>query len=483
MFMSKIKLIYSFIFIFLLMSCNVHKNLVDNKPPSIRLPEKFKENIDTLTINTVPSAKIFFTDTTLQALIDGAFNNNFDVKESLQRIEIAKASVRFNRGTGKPDLSANFSLGQRKFGKYTIDGVGNFDTNFSTDIDDKQKIPSPVIPDVYFGLQSSWEIDLWGKLKNYRAAAAARLLAGEEGKNLVKTELVAQVATTYYDLLILDNELDFLQENINLQEKALEIVKVLKQAGEANQLGVDLMQAQLLSSNALKIEVKQEIIQAESKINYLLGRFPQTIARNKVPWATVIPPTLQSGIPSKLLENRPDIRQRAFEIQLNNANLSAAKLAFFPSLNITGGIGFQSFRPLLVLNPASFATNTLSSLVAPLANRRQLISDLMSSEAEQKLSYINYQKSVVNAFMEVYNHLNMIENTNKMYELKNTEVEVLKQSINTSSELFKSGRATYLEVITAQKNALQSQIELINIKKQQYAAVIGLYKSLGGGWK
>lgn len=481
--MLKIKLLYIFFIGFLLMSCNVNKILVDTPHVSSPLPKQFNNNTDTLAINAIPSTQAFFADTTLRALIDSAFNNNFDIQESLQRIAIAGASVRFNKGTGKPDLSANISVGQRKFGKYTIDGVGNFDTNFSNNIDDKQKIPSPIIPDVYLGLQSSWEIDLWGKLKNYRTAAAARLLAGEEGRNLVKSELVAQVASTYYDLLILDNELDFLQENINLQEKALEIVKVLKQAGEANQLGVDLMQAQLLSSNALKIEVKQEIIQAESKINYLLGRFPQTIQRNKVPWATVIPPSLHAGIPSKLLENRPDIRQRELEIRMQNANVSAAKLAFFPSLNITGGIGFQSFRPLLILNPASIASNTFSGLVAPLANRRQLISDLMTADAEKKIAYINYQKSVVNAFMEVYNHLNMIENMNKVYELKNTEVEVLKQSINTSAELFKSGRATYLEVITAQKNALQSQIELINIKKQQYAAVIGLYKSLGGGWK
>lgn len=165
------------------------------------------------------------------------------------------------------------------------------------------------------------------------------------------------------------------------------------------------------------------------------------------------------------------------------ANLFTAKAAFYPSLNLTGGLGFQSFKALLLLNPASLAFNTLGGLTAPLANRRQIIADLMSSKADQKMAYVNYQKVVVNSFTEVYNQLNFIQNTHEMYDLKTEEVDVLKQSFTTSTELFRSGRATYLEVITAQKSTLQAQIELINLKKRQYRGVIGLYKSLGGGWR
>lgn len=308
-------------------------------------------------------------------------------------------------------------------------------------------------------------------------------MASESGKNLVVSELVAQIASAYYELLILDNELDFLEENIVLQERAVELTRVLKQAGQANQLGVDLLNAQLLSSKALKIDVKQEIIDAESKINFLVGRYPQPIARPKVIWANVIPPKLTSGVPSRLLENRPDIKQAEYELLSTNANLFTAKAAFYPSLNITGAVGLQAFKALLFLNPSSFAMNTFGGLTAPLLNRRQIISDLMAAKADQKMAYTNYQKTIVNSFTEVYNQLNLIQNTNDMYDLKTQEVDVLRQSINNSSELFRSGRATYLEVITAQKNALQSQIELINLKKRQYGAVIGLYKSLGGGWK
>jgi len=465
----------------LLGSCKVKQEIPQNRP-MLAMPQKFTKQADSLQVG-LPTARVFFKDSTLISLIDSAISNNFDLQIALQKIEMARAGVRFTQGLGKPDLAGNFAVGQRKFGKYTIDGVGNFDTDFSTNISEKQRIPKPIVPDFYLGVQSSWEIDIWGKLKSQKASAAAKLLSSETGKNLVVSELVAQIASAYYDLQILDNELDFLEENIILQERAVELTRVLKQAGQANQLGVDLLNAQLLSSKAMKIDVKQEIIDAESKINFLVGRYPQPIARPKVVWANVIPPKLTSGVPSRLLENRPDIKQAEYELLATNANLFTAKAAFYPSLNITGAMGLQAFKALVFLNPSSFAMNTFGGLTAPLLNRRQIIADLMTAKADQKMAYTNYQKTIVNSFTEVYNHLNLIQNTNEMYDLKVQEVDVLRQSINNSSELFRSGRATYIEVITAQKNALQSQIELINLKKRQYGAVIGLYKSLGGGWR
>jgi outer membrane protein, multidrug efflux system len=479
--MYKYKIIHFVVMIMLLGACKIKQEIPQNRP-LLAMPKKFINKQDSSAID-LPTIKSFFSDSTLVALIDTAFTNNFDLQMTLQKIEIARAGVRFTQGLGKPDLAANVTIGQRKFGNYTVDGVGNYDTQFSTNTNEKQQIPDPIIPDYYLGVQSSWEIDIWGKLKSQKASAAAKLLASESGKNLVVSELVALIASAYYELLILDNELDFLEENIILQERAVEITRVLKQSGQANQLGVDLLNAQLLSSKALKIEVKQEIVEAESKLNFLVGRYPQPIIRQKVAWAKVIPPKLTVGVPSRLLENRPDIKQAEYELLATNANLFTAKAAFYPSLNLTGGLGLQSFKALLWLNPASFAMNTFGGLTAPLANRRQIIADLMASKADQKMAYINYQKTVVNSFTEVYNQLNLIQNTNDMYDLKVQEVDVLRLSINNSAELFRSGRATYLEVITAQKNALQSQIELINLKKRQYNAIIGLYKSLGGGWR
>lgn len=479
--MSKFNLFFlSFALSVGLSGCKIKQEIPQNRP-LLTLPKQFTTRPDTSVVS-IPTLRAFFADTLLNQLIDEALNNNFDLQMALQRIEMARAGVRLTQGLGRPDLTAVASAGGRKFGRYTIDGVGNYDTKFSNNLDAKQRIPDPFVPDFFVGAVSSWEVDIWNKLSSQKKAATARLLASETGKNLVVTSLVADIASAYYELLILDNELLFLEENIALQQSALDIVRVMKQAGEANQLGVELLNAQLLASSTIKIEVRQEIVELENRINFLVGRFPQPISRTVVPWERVIPLKLATTVPSRLLENRPDIRQAEYELLATNADLFAAKAAFYPSFNISAGLGLQAFNALMLLNPASVAYNALGGLTAPLLNRRQLAADLMASKAQQQMAYIQYQRSVVNGFTEVYNLVKLIENTNEMYTLKAQEVEVLRQSINTSRELFRFGRATYLEVITAQKNALQAQIELINLKKRQFNAVIGLYKSLGGGW-
>lgn len=478
--MSKHKYIYILVCIIFLGGCKIKQNLPQNKP--LAIPQKFS-NKSNPTSTQLASMQDFFADPALIALIDTALKNNFDLQIALQNIELARAGVRFTQGIDMPDLAANVSMGSRKFGNYTIDGVGNYDTKFSTNLDNKQKLPSPHVPDLFVGLQSSWEVDLWGKLKSKKKAAAARFIASEHGRNLVVTSLISEIANAYFQLLIFDNEQKILDDNIRLQQSALDIVTVLKQAGQANQLGVELMSAQLLSSRSLKVEVKQSIIENENKINFLLGRFPQPIERRTVTWENIVPPKLATGVPSALLENRPDIKQAEFDLIAADANIYSAKAAFYPSLNINGTMGLQAFRAAVLFNPGSFAYSVAGGLFAPLLNRRQLIADLMATETEQKIAYTNYKRTIVNSFTEVYNYLNLIENTNEIHELKSKEVDVLKGSIKTSVELFRFGRATYLEVVTAQKNALQAQIELINLRKNQYNAVIGLYRALGGGWR
>jgi outer membrane protein TolC len=193
---------------------------------------------------------------------------------------------------------------------------------------------------------------------------------------------------------------------------------------------------------------------------------------------------INTGVPSRLLSNRADIQQAEMELTAANANVYAAKTAFYPSLNINAFLGLQSFNALLLLEtPSSLAYNTLGGLAAPLLIRRRLKAELMNTKAEKQEAYINYEKSIVNSFMEVYNALNAINNIQVMHDTKQEEVMVLKQSISTSLELFKAGRANYMELILAQKNALLSQIELVQYNKRQHIAMVNLYRALGGGWK
>lgn len=284
--------------------------------------------------------------------------------------------------------------------------------------------------------------------------------------------------------MALDNEDKILIDNIELQQEALDLVLAQKEAGRANELGVEMMKAQLLNSKSIQAEVQQLVLETESKLNFLCGFYPQNIKRDTSYFSQHLRTTLAVGIPSDLIKNRADIRQAEFELKAANADVKSAQAAFYPTLNINAALGLQSFNALLLLEtPASMAYNVLGGLTAPLLNRRKLKADLMSSRAEQKQAYMNYEKTVVNSFKEVYIALNNIKNTKQMYDLKKEEVDILKKSISTSSELFKAGRANYLEIITSQKNTLQAQIELINFYKRQNIAMVDLYKSIGGGWK
>jgi outer membrane protein TolC len=245
-----------------------------------------------------------------------------------------------------------------------------------------------------------------------------------------------------------------------------------------------MTEAQLLNSKTALVGFLQKRVEQESLINFLCGTYPKNVRRTAGLQNSQIKAVLNTGLPSDILVNRPDIRQAEMELLASKADVKAARLAFFPALNINSFVGLQSFNALLLLEaPASLAYNAVGGLTAPLLNRRRLKAELMNAKAEQKSAYVNYEKNVVNGFMEVYNAINDISNTKQMLELKSEEVKILKQSALTSAELFKANRASYYEVILAQKNALQSQLELIAFQKRQNLATINLYRSLGGGWQ
>jgi hydrophobic/amphiphilic exporter-1 (mainly G- bacteria), HAE1 family len=472
---------YSALFLLLTMvSCKVQEPATGKVIENI--PKKFGDVSDTVSAKPQSWRNLFF-DSVLVKLIDTALAHNFDMQIALQRIEMSKAGIQFAKGIRLPEFDASVSVGQRKFGDYTMDGVGNYDTQFSQNLNEKQQIPNP-LPDYYVGIQASWEIDLWGKLKNKKRSAAAKFIASKHGKDLVQTRLIAEIAAAYFELMALDSEVKILEENISLQQNALDVIKAQMEAGKSNQLGVEMTEAQLLNSKTALVGFLQKRVEQESLINFLCGTYPKAVKRTTGIENSQIKAVLNTGIPSDILVNRPDIRQAEMELLASKADVKAARLAFFPALNINSFIGLQSFNALLLLEaPASLAYNAVGGLTAPLLNRRRLKAELMNAKAEQKFAYVNYEKNVVNGFMEVYNAINDIGNTKQMFELKSEEVKILKQSAFTSAELFKANRASYLEVILAQKNALQSQIELVGFQKKQNMATINLYRSLGGGWQ
>lgn len=466
-------------FLLLATGCKLTQPVVQHAP--VRAPQVFEDQDDSIGIANL-KWQALFTDPKLSALIDTALQNNLDLKIAAQRIEMARSGVQFAQGALLPNVGAEISGGGRKFGDYTMDGVGNYDTNFSENLNSDRKLPAPFLPDYFVGLRSSWEIDIWGKLKARKKAAYNRLLATDKARHTIITGLIAQVASEYYRLVALDNELSIIRKNIVLQESAVETIRIQKEGGRANELAVRQFLAQLINTRSLEVETQQKIVAVENGLNMLLGRFPQTISRINLT-DQAFPQQISAGIPVNMLKRRPDVQQAQLELQAFYSEQQSAQLAFLPSLNITALLGFNSFKSNLLFSPASIAYGAAAGLAAPLINRKALKANQKRAEAESQAALYNFNKTVLAGFQEVSTSLKGLENTRKILALKANEVEVLQQGASISKDLFLTGYASYLEVILAQRNVLDAELTLANVTRNQFLALIELYRALGGGWE
>ncbi len=421
----------------------------------------------------------YFGDTLLTSLIDTALARNTNLQIALQRIEQFRAGIRAARGARLPQAGLVVGGDVRKFGLYTMDGAGNI----TTEITPGQIVPIH-LPDMYLGVQASWEADAWGKLKNQRKSALAQYLASSEGANLIRTNLIAEVATLYYQLLALDNELDIIRQTVESQQQAVQVVESLKGAGRENQLAVHQFNAQWLGTQALEKELLQAIAETENQINFLLGRYPQPIGRKREQLFDNTPVVLDAGIPSDLLQNRPDIRQAALQLQATHFDLLSAKAAFLPSFTLTAGYGFQAFNPeFLFRMPASVAYSALGSLVTPLVNRNALKAQFSSARATQLEAMYTYQQTILNGYAEVSNQISLLSNLSQIQQLKKRQAGELQQAIQTANDLYRTGRVSYLDVLIAQQSSLQTRLDLIATSRRQQMASVNLYRALGGGWR
>ena len=421
----------------------------------------------------------FFNDKNLIALIDTAIRNNPEVLMTLQDIEMAHNKVQMRHGALRPSVMAGGGLGVEKVGRYTSQGAGDA----SAEITPGNIVPE-ILTDISGGIRASWEIDVWGKLRAAKSAALTKYLGSFEGRNFVMTNLIAEVANSYYELLAFDNQLDIIRQTIQLQTNQLEVVKVQKEAAVVTELAVKQFEAQILNSQSMEYEILQSIIETENKINFLLGRYPQPIVRDKETLTAQLPNRIKQGIPSQLLKNRPDIRQAELEIIAAKWDVKVAQLEFYPSLSVSGALGLQSFSPRYLYKlPESLASSLIGDMAGPIINKNAIMAEFKTANALQIQAMYEYQKTILNAYFEVTNELARIDNLEKHYEYKAKEVEVQTKSIDIANDLFKSARANYLEVLNTQREALDSKLELVELKKRQFNAVTNVYRALGGGWK
>lgn len=421
----------------------------------------------------------FYQDPYLVALIDTALKNNQDLNMVLQDVEIARNDIRVRKADLLPYVSAGASAGVEKVGRYTSQGAGDA----SADITPGVGVPT-ALQDYTVGVNASWELDIWSKLHNAKKAAIARYLSTVEGKNFVVSNLVAEVANTYYELLAIDNQLEIVRQSIQLQQNALELMKIQKQAAQVTELAVKKFGAEVLNSQSLEYDLLQNQKEKENTINFLLGRYPQEIPRPKSNLLSLTAMNIKAGIPSQLLANRPDVKQAELDLSASKLDVKIAKAEFYPSFDITAGFGLQAFKPsYLTKIPESLLYSLGGDLAGPLINRNAIKAEFLSANDRQVQAAYNYEKTILNAYLEVSNQLSNIQNLEKRFELKSKEVAALNTSIDISNDLFKSARADYLEVLMTQRDALDSKLELIEIKKNQLEATTNIYKELGGGWK
>lgn len=483
--MSKKSLLRKFILIFIftgsLTSCKIGTKAVKS---DYSLPDTFSNNQqkDTANIALLPW-DIFYKDSTLVKYLNAALTHNQDLKIARDQTHLSLAQFKMVKRNFLPAIEAQAGSSVRKFGDYTMDGVGNEDTNKSASLPEGKRLPDPVYKEWFGGLFFNWEADIWGKLSNQRKGELARYLASREFAQGVTTWLVSEVAINYYELIGLDQEKKVLEENLRLQELGLELIKIQKAGGRVNQLAVDQFEAQLLNTRTQIVEVEQNILSTEAKINELLGRFPERIDRQPISVYDAITETFV-GTPSQLITNRPDIRQAEFELTAAHADVNAARAAFYPALRLSGGAGLTAFDlSKLFLMPQSAAYNLAAGVSAPLFQQGQIRALYEASNVRQRIALTNYEKTLLISFHEVYRSVNAFDNLRKQIELKRREVEVLTRAFDNSHDLFNVGYATYLEVITAQRSMLEAELELTRLRKDKLKILAALYRALGGGWK
>lgn len=456
--------------------CKVPAAMEVNENKSV--PVSYNNKQDTTNMAALPY-RSFFTDKNLTDLIDTALQRNQELQITLQEIEIARNDIKFRQQPLLPQVGIRGGAGVEKVGRYTSQGAGDA----TTEIKPGKEMPDP-LGDFAVAAFATWEADIWHKLHNSKKAAVTRYLSTIEGRNFVVTNLVAEIANSYYELLAFDNQLTIVRQNIALQKGALEIVKSQKEAARVTELAVRKFEAEVLKTQSLEFDLLQNIQVAENRINFLLGRFPQAIARDTSNMVNVVPAVVNAGIPSQLLINRPDIKQAELDLAAAKLDVKIARAEFFPSLGLSAAVGLNAFSPAYLFRlPESILYNLAGEMMGPLVNRNAIRAEFNSANARQLQALYNYQRSIVNAYMEVSNQVSNINNLEKSYDLKSKQVDALTTSIGISNDLFKNARADYLEVLLTQRDALEARLELVETRKDQLSAVVNIYRNLGGGWK
>ncbi len=427
------------------------------------------DNFTTDSLNLAEfSWREIFLDTILQRYIQTALDSNIDIRQAYQTIEISDAYLRQAKVNVWPTLSTSPGVTYQtqsqntQFGQIIGERVHNVQYN---------------IP-----LQASWEIDVWGKLKAMRQVALDQYLQTVTAHQAITSSLVANVALSYYQLLMLDKQREILQETIEFRRKYVESSRSLKDAGSLTAVAVKQAEAQLLNAESLLVSLDYQIELQENYLGLLMAQSPQSLKRSDLD-ATELTSHYETGFPVQLLQNRPDVRAAEYALKEAFDQTNVASTLFYPSLTITANTGLQSIDFTKLFNPASFFATLVGGLTQPILQGKQIRTNKEVALTRQEIAYLEYRKKVLQAIHEVSAALLAYDTQTKIVSLKNQEFEAYSQATVYSTELVNNGLGNYLEIILANERALNAKLDYLRAQFSQIQAQIQLYNALGGGWR
>ncbi|MFN2260879.1 MAG: efflux transporter outer membrane subunit [Psychroflexus sp.] len=463
------KIIFKSIFIIIIsfsfQSCFVAKDY--ERPENIVDEANYRtENIETDTANVAKlSWRDVFEDEQLQTYIEESLENNQDIRIALQQIRAANAYFKQGKAGYYPSVNIN--------GTYTHQELApnsQFGSFFSS------------LDQYELNASLSWEADIWGKIRSNKRAFQAQYLQTQAAHKAVKTELIANVASAYFQLMALDEQIKTTETTIENRKNSLEVTKALKDAGNVNSVAVNQTKAQLHTAEAILLDLKNESRLLENTMSILLGKAPEEIERNSLDSQTMNN-SLMTGVPSGLLENRPDVIQAEYAFINAFEMTNVAKSNFYPSITISATSGFQSLSLSDFISGNSIFATFIGGLTQPIFNRRQIKTEYEVAQSEQEQALLNFEKTLIIASKEVSDALLNYENAKQKIEVKTNEYEAYQTAVEDSEELLKNGLVNYLEVLNARENSLNTKLDLINVELSQYNSMIELYRTLGGGWQ
>ena len=414
-----------------------------------------------------------FQDPVLRGLIETALEENKDLRLAVARVAEARAQLAVTRAAQFPQVDGQGSYTNQRFSQksFPFAAIGSF--------------PGASVPQDFYrtSVDLTFELDLWGRLRRGTEAARGDLLASAENARTVLTTLISDVAQSYFDLLELDREADVDRRTLASRQASLELVRRRFEEGLTNELDVRRAEQELATAAAAVPGVERRIAETENRLSVLLGRNPGPIPRGGVLDAQTAPPQVPAGLPSMLLERRPDIRQAEQQLISANAHIGEAKAAFFPRISLTGMFGVESASLSELFTGPSRAWQVGPTITLPIFHAGQLLGNLHAAEARQQQALIQYQQTIQQAFREVEDALVFRAKASEIRTQQAVRVQAAQRAVDIANLRYTNGLGTYLDVLDAQRQLFTAEIDLAGITRDQLTAVVQIYKALGGGWE